>query len=181
MLSLRVIFIAILFLAFSAHAQNRGSQMNQEEYTPPTMPNYPTSYEEVMATLAPYYHEDRPLDYFFELYVVNTLELLPAETVASINEFSTKHPSFFESTNGDWKAYVVKQFHLSDTIDVAIWDLWIRNKNNAAEKGWDYHPWHYAQNFLENYVDEDSRVDVWEGNALKMAKKRIEEYRNNGN
>ena len=92
---------------------------------------------------------------------------------------SNKHTTFFEAHGGDWQQYVVKTSHLSDTIEVAIWDLWIRNSANARAKGWEYHPWHYAQNFADNFFAEGSRVDVWEGNALKEARKRIEAHREN--
>jgi len=154
-------------------------KMTEEKYNPPVMPDYPKSYEEVMKTLAPYYQEQRPLDYFFELFVIDTLEKLPSGTIEVLGEFSVKHPKFFESSNGDWKHYVKAQLHLPETIEFAIWDLWITNSKKAIEQGWEYHPWHYAQNFLDNYSVDDSKVDVWEGNALKLAKDRINCYRRN--
>ena len=158
-----------------------GSQMDQEQYTPPHMPDYPQSYEDIMATLSPYYQEERPLDYFFEFYVVSALDKLPKETELALGEFNIKHPSFFESSNGDWKGYVKSQLSLSTTIEVAIWDLWIRNSTNASNSGWEYHPWHYAQDFLDNYFSEDSNIDIWEGDTLELAKKRILEFRKNSN
>ena len=181
MLNLRVLFLVFAFIGFSAEALDKGSQLNQEQYIPPIMPEYPESYSDVMKTLAPYYQEERPLDYFFELYVISTLNKLPKKSEVALKEFNDKHPSFFESTNGDWKSYVKKQLHLSNTIEVAIWDLWVRNSINAENNGWEYHPWHYAQNFLDNYTAEGSKVDIWEGNSLELAKQRILEYRANGN
>ena len=181
MLNLKVLFLVIVFISFNVEAEDKDAQLNQEQYIPPAMPEYPSSYEDVMTTLAPYYQAERPLDYFFELYVINALDKLPEKTVLALEDFNTKHPSFFESTNGDWKEFVKKQLHLSNTIDVAIWDLWIRNSDNAANSGWKYHPWHYAQNFLDNYSSEDSKVDIWEGDSLDLAKKRILEFRKNSN
>jgi hypothetical protein len=67
--------------------------------------------------------------------------------------------------------------NLSETIDIAILDLWHRNRQQALDQGWDYHPWHYAQNFRTNYAAEGSRVDVWEGDALVQAKARIDAER----
>ena len=145
------------------------------------MPDYPVTYEGVMATLAPYYRAERPLDYFFELYIINVLEKLPVESTAALGEFNSKHPSFFESTEGNWQAFVKEQLHLSDTIEIAIWDLWIRNSDNAKNNGWVYHPWHFAQNFVDNYFSEDSKVDVWEGDSLALAKNRIAKFREQGN
>lgn len=154
------------------------NQPMSEPYIPPKMPPFPTNYDEVMKTLAPYYHDQRPLDYFFEMYVIDVLDKLPEATSRALDEFSTKHPTFFEKHNGDWRKYVVAESHLSDTIEVAIWDLWIRNSANARQAGWQYHPWHYAQNFADNYFADDTKVDVWEGNALEQAKQRIEAHRN---
>ncbi len=73
MLNLRVLFLVFAFMGFSVEALEKGNQLNQEQYTPPVMPEYPESYSDVMKTLAPYYQEERPLDYFFELYVISTL------------------------------------------------------------------------------------------------------------
>jgi hypothetical protein len=149
-------------------------------YTPPVMPSFPVDYDEVMKALAPYYHQQRPLDFFFEMYIVDVIEKLPRETISALADFSIKHPTFFTTCNGDWRQYVVKESHLSMTIETAIWDLWIRNSAIAARDGWQYHPWHFAQNFAENYFADGSKVDVWDGNALADARKRIEEYRKHG-
>jgi hypothetical protein len=181
MLNLKVLFLVFAFISFIAEAEDKDTRLNQEQYTPPVMPEYPQSYTDIMTTLAPYHHAERPLDYFFELYVISTLNKLPEETELALEEFNNKHPSFFESTNGDWKAYVKKQLHLSDTIEIAVWDLWIRNSANAKNYGWEYHPWHYAQNFLDNYSADGSKVDIWEGNSLELAKKRILAFRANVN
>ncbi len=83
----------------------------------------------------------------------------------------------FSVKDGDWRAYVVGTCHLSDTIEIAIWDLWIRNQEIAERDGWTYHPWHYAQDFLENYTADGSRTDVWEGDALELARARVAKYR----
>ena len=162
----------------SATSNGQSNGMS-EHYTPPTMPPFPTDYDGVMKTLAPYYRDHRPLDYFFELYIVDVIHELPEATSLAIEEFSTKYPTFFEKYNGDWRKYVVEESHLSETIEIAIWDLWIRNSANAKREGWEYHPWHYAQNFAANYLAENSQVDVWKGDALDKAKQRIEAHRNN--
>lgn len=143
------------------------------------MPSFPTDYDSLMETLAPYYHDERPLDYFFELYVCDVLNELPKKTLEALSNYSDEHPSFFSDCDGDWKKYVVNRCNLSDTIETAIWDLWIKNAAIAKRDGWNYHPWHFAQNFIENYLTEGSKVDVWEGATLEMAKKRISEYRKN--
>lgn len=153
------------------------TKRKDEPYIPPEMPPFPVDYDGVMRALVPYYQQKRPLEFFFEMYVVDVLNKLPKETLAALAEFSSKHPTFFAAHGGDWRQYVVKESHLSGTIEVAIWDLWIRNSATAQRDGWVPHPWFYAQLFSENYLAEDSRVDVWEGNALQEAKQRIEKYR----
>nr|WP_319492956.1 hypothetical protein [uncultured Desulfobacter sp.] len=152
----------------------------KKPFVPPEIPSYPFDYNGIIKAIAPYYSEERPLDFFFEMYVIDVLGELPEVTISALDEFSTKHPTFFAAHNGDWRQFVVKESRLSNTIDVAIWDLWIRNLASAKKNGWDYHPWHYAQNFADNYFADKSRVDVWEGNALQEAKLRIEKYRKFG-
>lgn len=181
MLNLRVLFLVFVFIGFSVEAVEKANQLNQEQYIPPVMPEYPKTYNDIMNTLAPFYKAERPLDYFFELYIISILNKLPTETEVALKEYNDKYPSFFQSTNGDWKAYVKKELHLSDTIEIAIWYLWARNSVNAKNNGWNYHPWHFAESFLDNYFAEDSKVDIWDGNSLELAKKRILEFRGNGN
>ncbi|MDP6636681.1 MAG: hypothetical protein QGG42_17415 [Phycisphaerae bacterium] len=160
--------------------KKKDKKQHGDAYQPPQMPPFPIDYDGVIEALAPYYQEKRPLDFFFEMYVVDVIEKLPQETIAAIDDFSAKHPDLFAGHGGDWRQYVVKGCQLSDTIEVAIWDLWIQNSANAKRDGWEYHPWHYAQNFADNYFVDGSRVDVWETNALEEAQRRIEAYRNSG-
>ncbi len=173
------VVIGLLSISVVAHDNKTELEMTEEKYVPPVMPEYPISYEDIMKTLAPYYQAKRPLDYFFELFVIDTLEQLPSGSIEALTEFSRRHPTFFESSNGDWKQYVKTEFHLSETIEIAVWDLWITNSKNAENEGWAYHPWHYAQNFFYEYTADNSKVDVWGGNALELAKERISRYRSN--
>jgi hypothetical protein len=153
------------------------TKKKHQSYVPPEMPSFPVNYQGVIQALAPYYQQQNPLAFFFEMYVVDVLNKLPKDTIAALAEFSSKHPALFAGYGGDWRQFVAQESHLSDTIDVAIWDLWIRNSKTAKQDGWDAHPWFYAQLFSQNYLADESRVDVWEGNALKEAKQRIEEFR----
>ena len=150
-----------------------------EPYTPPEMPAYPEDYESVLAVLAPYYHDVRPLDFFFEMYILAVLEKLPNETRDALTEFSKRNPTWFERHHGDWSKYVFSELHLSDTIEIAIWDLWIRHSASARLDRWTYHPWHFAQNFVHHYSKDDSQVDVWTPETLRAARERINEFRGN--
>lgn len=135
----------------------------------PKMPDFPTSLAELIRISVKYTQEKRPMDLFFEFYIVDVIGLLPAETVDAIDAFDKKFPVF----GGNWKNAVTKELHLSSTIDVAILDLWYRNKAIAEKDRWSYHPWHFAMHFKENYLKRDSQVDIWNGDALAQAKARI--------
>jgi hypothetical protein len=143
----------------------------------PEMPSFPADYEDVMKAMAPYYLQERPMDFFFEMFIVDVLELLPDETLLALDDFSNRFPDFFKDYDGDWKRYVKGQLNLSNTIEIAIWDLWIRNSKIVQEQGSSYHPWHFAINFSNEFFAKGSKVDVWQGNALELAKKGIEEYK----
>lgn len=144
-------------------------------FNPPVMPPYPSSLAEFERTLIPYMKEKRPIELFFEFYILKVLGVLPAESDDAVRAFVERHPFF--GTGADWCAGVRQQLHLSDTIDIAILDLWYINRKKAIAQNWVYHPWHYAMNFIENYFKDGSRVDVWEGDALTLAKQRIEAER----
>lgn len=121
--------------------------------------------------LAPYFQERRPAELFLEFLIVDVIEGLPEATIAAIEAFTEKTPAM--RVVGEWRLHIRKSFNLSDTIDIAILDLWYRNGDIALSKGWKYHPRHFAMNFIEQYFADGSRVDVWEGDALAIAKDRI--------
>jgi hypothetical protein len=149
----------------------------KEPYVPPEMPPFLTDEDRLLAVLAPYYYRERPFDFLFEMFVVDVIDVLPERTRNVLNEFSREYPTFFEGYGSDWRKCVVDKLQLSDTIEIAIWDLWICNSDIAESNGWKYHPWNFAQNFVEIYLADGSRVDVWEGNSLAQAKTRIRKYR----
>jgi hypothetical protein len=151
--------------------------MTNDTYIPPSMPKYPETLDELFQVLAPYHHEQRPLDLFFEFYIIDVLGYLPGATDTAIRQLIEKFPAFFSSTNGVWRLGIERELNLSETIDVAILDLWLRNSHLAKGNGWFYHPWHFAKNFLDNYFVDGSKIDVWAGNALELAKARIRSHR----
>ena len=69
--------------------RNKGKEGERTAYTPPDMPPYPADYDGVVRAFAPYYHEKRPLDFFFEMYVVDVLDELPQDTLSALAEFSS--------------------------------------------------------------------------------------------
>jgi len=92
----------------------------EEPYVPPKMPPFPVDYDGVNQALAPYFQQGRPLEFFFEMYVIDVLDKLPGDTLTALAEFSAKHPTLFANHNGDWRLFVVKESHLSDTIEIAV-------------------------------------------------------------
>jgi len=122
-------------------------------------PNLPLSLDSLYATMAPYHQQKRWLDLFFEFLVLDVVGQLPAETQESIGALIAKHPVFFADTGGDWRTGTRKALHLSETIDVAILDLWFINSAKASEAGGLYHPWSFAKDFLQQYLADGSQVD----------------------
>jgi hypothetical protein len=147
-----------------------------EPYVPPAMPAFPVDLPEVTAIFAPYMGEKRPLDFFFEMFVLDVLGELPQPTQRALDELVSVH-GIFGAAGGDWRRGLREGFQLSPTIEVAILDLWYRNSAGAAAAGWSLHPWHFAMMFLDNYFADGSHVDVWHGNALELARERIAQAR----
>lgn len=106
-------FIAALALQSCEKKENRDARAKEpnqtmsEPYTPPSTPSFPKDYDGVMTVLAPYYQDQRPLDYFFEMYIVDVIEELPEATSHALADFSAKHSTFFEKHGGDWQTTVV--------------------------------------------------------------------------
>jgi hypothetical protein len=140
----------------------------------PELPPFPSKPEEFKGLLVAYARQQRPMDLFFEFYIMEVIGQLPAESLAALDSFAAQNPKLV--ADGEWKAMVRRDLRLSETIDIAILDLWYRNSEIAGQQGITYHPWHYAINFSENYLAEDSQVDVWPDGALEAAKARIAEH-----
>jgi len=119
-------------------------------------------------------YSDSPMDLFFESLILDTIGVLPSEKNTEFNALNLHET--FKVDPMDWKLITKKVLDLSDTIEIAILDLWIRNRDIATGQNIKYEPSQFAIGFVENYYKEDSKVDVWEGDNLEQAKRRIEEY-----
>ncbi|MDJ0652932.1 MAG: hypothetical protein QNJ40_02180 [Xanthomonadales bacterium] len=60
----------------------------EEKYVPPEYPPFPNDKESVMAALAPYFLEQQPMDFFFEMFICDVLEELPKETQEALSSFA---------------------------------------------------------------------------------------------
>ena len=114
-------------------------------------------------------YQENPIYYFFEGFVMATIGHLS-------EEMEDKYNRLLDTKGQLWKQKVKEMINLSETIEIAILDLWYRNYEILRNRGEDYEPHHYAINFVDNYFTEDSLVDVWNGNALNEAKERIRNY-----
>lgn len=116
---------------------------------------------------------DNPVFIFFENFILDTIGYLPEEKIEIIEQMDLA--SVFKTEQKDWKEIVKEVLGLSDTIEIAILDLWYKNKAILKEQGMDYEPVQYAKDFVDNYLKEGSLVDVWEGDNLAQAKERIKQ------
>jgi hypothetical protein len=122
----------------------------------------------------PRYAKD-PMALFFEGYVLSVLGCLQPEKDKAFQAMNIGR--VLKTSATDWRGAVRESLHLSDTIDVAILDLWYRNTEISEKQGALYDPQHFAQDFVDQYNVEGSRVDIWPEGALDAAKLRVEAAR----
>jgi len=112
-----------------------------------------------------------PLKLFFESLVLEVIGSLDADRSSRIEAMEL--PRVLGVPGPTWQEAVRQSLHLSETIDVAILDLWYRNAEHAESIGVVYDPVAYSQDFCDQFLAEGSQVDVWPGEALELAKARI--------
>ena len=138
---------------------------------------FPMSLSEVYSALEPYMNEDKPMDFFFEFYIMGVVGVLPTETVDALNEFVMENAEAFET--GDWRSEVVVGFELSDTIDVAIMDRWLQDSGPARHVVDTYYPLRFAIDFSAEYFSYEGDLDEWSAESLAAAKTRIAAHADN--
>ena len=117
---------------------------------------------------------DMNIDVFFKAFILDTLKKLPTEKNELIENMNLD--KIFTTDFNDWKKTIKKVLNLSDTIEIAIKDLWLRNSEISKNNGDELTAEQFADLFIENYYVENSKVDVWESESdLNNAKKRISE------
>jgi hypothetical protein len=114
---------------------------------------------------------DNPTDIFFESFILDTIGYLSEEKAEIIKQMDLA--AIFKTVPRDWKEIVKEVLGLSDTIEIAILDLWYRNRDILKGQGIDYEPVQFAKDFVDNYYKDDSRIDVWKGIASIGQKKGI--------
>ena len=116
-----------------------------------------------------------PVDFFFEQYILDVLGELPVARSHEIQAMNMQ--KIFKTRSNDWRHSVSEVLHLSETIDIAILDLWYRNANIAHAQRTKYAAQQFAMDFVDEYMKDGSRVDVWAPGALAAAKARIAHQR----
>lgn len=120
-------------------------------------------------------YKANPVYLFFECYIQDVIGSLPPEKAASIQRMNLQN--VFHTQSSEWHAVVRETLHLSNTIDIAILDLWYRNREQFKDQQGNYDSAWFSQVFTDEYVKEDSQVDVWPPGALEAAEARIKAAR----
>ena len=63
--------------------------------------------------------------------------------------------------------------HLSDTIDIAIQDLWYQNRGAFMDNKGQFDTYLFSQVFTNEFMEDGSMLDVWPPGELDAAKERI--------
>jgi hypothetical protein len=117
---------------------------------------------------------DLNINVFFKAFILDTLKELPTEKSDLIGNMNLDN--VFSTDFNDWKKTIKKVLYLSDTIEIAIKDLWLRNSEIAKNNGTELNADQFADLFIENYYAKNNKVDIWESESdLNYAKKRIAE------
>ncbi|HAL70831.1 MAG TPA: hypothetical protein DCP71_03570 [Verrucomicrobiales bacterium] len=116
-------------------------------------------------------YKENPIYLFFESYIQDVIGLLPEEKSKGIQEMNLQ--KVFNTKSEDWKAVIRETLHLSSTIDIAIQDLWYRNREHFKDDAGLPDPIWFSQIFTDEFMKDDSKVDVWLPGSLDAAKERI--------
>ena len=118
-------------------------------------------------------YKEKPINLLFEDFIMQVIGHMPPgreEVVQGMNlqkVFSTKA--------SEWREVIRETLGLSETIEIAIMDLWIRNQSCYFDTAEGYRA--FAQDFADKYLADDSKVDVWPDGALAAAKERISQFK----
>lgn len=111
-----------------------------------------------------------PMDVLFANYVLDVIGHLPAERRSGVEALAPKLQASLRTSASDWRGIIREALHLSQTIDLAILDLWFTNSDRAVESGVPLPPGDFAMMFVAKYREPGSQIDVWPGDSLERAK-----------
>ena len=115
-------------------------------------------------------YKENPSDFFFEMFVIDTISPLSTESAAWLAET-------IQCPLEEWRTKTRSILKLSETIEIAILDLWYRNDEISRKQGISLEAHEFSMLFVDNYYAENSLIDQWESGALDAAKQRIAAYK----
>ena len=118
-------------------------------------------------------YAENPICLIFEAYIQDVIGYLPEEKAQSMQSMNLQ--KVFGSKASEWRSVVKETLHLSDTIDIAIQDLWYRNRDHFKSQDGAYDAIWFSQVFTDEYMKKDSQIDIWHEGALDAAMKRIKQ------
>jgi hypothetical protein len=116
-------------------------------------------------------YSKNPMAFFLESYVLDVIGHLPPDRSEAIQSMNLQ--KVFKTEAREWRAVIRETLQLSNTVNVAILDLWYTNQDIAAQRKVEYTPLAFAQDFTDEYQKDGSKVDVWPAGALAAAQARI--------
>ncbi|MFT5696561.1 MAG: hypothetical protein ACI9QQ_002542 [Myxococcota bacterium] len=112
-------------------------------------------------------YRENPIYLFFEEYILAVIGAIDEARIEEVQGMDLQ--TVFKTEATPWLAVVHEVMGLSDTIELAILDLWLRTTKKLKESGKIYHPVAFAQSFTDHYMADDSHVDQWTRDSLAAA------------
>lgn len=116
-------------------------------------------------------YEETPINILFGNFILSTIDKLPKEKYEQLNAMNLA--KVFHTEPKDWKLVLKQVLHLSDTIEIAILDLWYENQERALQQKITYLPNQFVVDFINRFLSADSQIDIWNDDSLNRAKERI--------
>lgn len=117
-------------------------------------------------------YAQQPIKLFFENYILHVLRLLPEEVSEKIQELNLKE--VLGTQSNEWFVAVPEALNLSRTMEVAIWDMWIKTKESYITAQQDFSQ--FAIDFTDSYLNANSKIDKWTDESYKAAAQRVNMY-----
>jgi hypothetical protein len=119
-------------------------------------------------------YKENPMGAFFEIFILDVINQASQEQLDLIEKINLNEKLNIKADN--WQDTIKIVLNLSDTIDIAIKDLWYQNSTIAKNKKTKYEPAQFAIDFVHNFYSENSKIDTWTDESLHAAKRRIMDY-----
>ena len=116
-------------------------------------------------------YKENPIYLIFECYIEDTIGYLPEEKSQTLKEMNLQ--KVFKTKATDWRAVIRETLHLSATIDIAIQDLWYKNREDFTDDRGQADTYLFSQVFTNKFMENGSMLDVWPPGELEAAKERI--------